>query len=66
MAAPICVLLRFLIRLGKLSVFIACCSLLKGQDTEVRLSWFRSSLEGEQLLEEIVFPCIVLRKILFP
>lgn len=47
-------------------MFIACCSLLNGHDTEPGVSCLGSSLEREQFLEEIVLLCSVLGRIPFP
>lgn len=47
-------------------MFTASCHLLKGQDTEARVSFFGSSLEREQFLEEIILLFSVLYRIPSP
>lgn len=47
-------------------MFTVSCRLLKGQDTEARVSYFGSSLEREQVLEEIILLFSILCSIPFP
>lgn len=42
-------------------MFTASCHLLKGQDTEARVSFFGSSLEREQFLEIILLFSVLYR-----
>lgn len=47
-------------------MFTVSCRLLKGQDTEAGVSYFGSSLEREQVLEEIILLFSILYRIPFP
>lgn len=47
-------------------MFTASYHLLKSQDTEAGVSYFGSSLEREQVLEEIILLFSILYRIPFP